>query len=173
MLLRDDFWVGKAITDGRIAYEVWIALLRGEIKVEPEFAPNLIGGGCVDLFTNYAKGIFLSATAALHRGFQKAGAKTDVAHRMQEALSTEKQKIDDFFRLAEPFREFRNFDQHRENPRNPEIWTVRIDQGRPIMGTPMQEYIDPVRVYETLKSLELRIGYMAFVRAAARGAQED
>ncbi len=28
--------VGEAITSARIAYEFWIALLHGEIKIEPE-----------------------------------------------------------------------------------------------------------------------------------------
>ena len=27
-----------------------------------------------------------------------------------------------------PFRDFRNFDQHRENPAHPEVWTVRMNQ---------------------------------------------
>jgi hypothetical protein len=69
MLLQDDHWVSHAITSARTAYECWTGLARGDIKIEPESSPNVIGGGYANLFQNYAKGAFLSAVAVLHRGF--------------------------------------------------------------------------------------------------------
>jgi hypothetical protein len=167
MLSQKDRWVGEAITGARIAYECWSALLRGEITINSESSTHLLGGGYVNLFTNYAKGQFLSAVAVLHRGFLKKekgkpDRKTQVAYRMQKAVPVE--KIDEFLRLGEPFRKFRNFDQHRENLNNPPVWTVRRDQSRPIIGTPDHGYIDPFPIYELLKSLEPAIGYIAFVK---------
>lgn len=178
---QDDSWVGKAITDARMAYETWTALLRREIKVDPEYAPNLLGGGYGNLFTNYAKVQFLSAVAVLHRGFfvKEQGktmyGKSEVARRMEEALSAEedKKKIGDFLRSGQPFRDFRNFDQHRENPHHPQVWTVQINQPRPTIGTPKHGFVDPFPVYEQLKALEPTIGYAAFVIEAARSARED
>jgi hypothetical protein len=97
---QDDFWVGKAITDARIAYETWTALLRGEMKTEAEFAPNSVSGPYVNLFTNYAKGQFLSAVAVRHRGFfdYKLDSKTDTARRIQGVVS--EAQIDEFLRLG-------------------------------------------------------------------------
>jgi hypothetical protein len=165
MLTQKDRWVGKAITDARIAYECWTALWRREIKIEPEFLANQPGGSYATIFMNYTKGAFLGAVAVLHRGFfkmpiGKPGTKTKVAYRMQEEVPEE--RIDEFLRLAQPFREFGNFDEHRENPNNPRVGSIQFNQPRPTIGTPSKGFIDPFPIYELLKSLEPAIGYAAF-----------
>jgi hypothetical protein len=66
--------------------------------------------------------------------------------------------------LGQPFREFRIFDQHGEK-NYPEVWSVRLDQGRPLIGTAKDGFIDPFPIYELLKYLEPAIGYVAFVKS--------
>ena len=95
---------------------------------------------------------------------------TTSSDRMQEVVP--ETQIDDFLESAKPFREFRNFDQHRENPAHPEVWTVRINQPHPMIGTPAHGIVDPFPVYELLKMLEPVIGYAAFIGAIARAARK-
>jgi hypothetical protein len=164
VLSQKDLWVGKAITDARLAYECWIALLRGEIKIEPESTPNMLGGGYANLFTNYAKGAFLGAVAVLHRGFFKMEkgvlAKKKAAYRMLEVVSEE--QMDELLKLTAPLHSFRDKDQHRENPDHPPVWSVQVKPSRPIIGTRDHGYIDPFPIYELLKSMEPAIGYVVF-----------
>jgi hypothetical protein len=81
---------------------------------------------------------------------------------MQEVVPEE--KIDEFLRLAEPFRYLRDKEEHRENPRHPPISTIQIDEPQPTIGTAFGNRINPFPVYEILKSLEPNIGYVAFVK---------
>jgi hypothetical protein len=162
MLLKEDFWIGEAITGARLAFECWDRLLNGEIAIEPEF-PADSPGPYATLFANYSKREFLRSVALLHRGFFDRGAKTPVALRIEEVVSVE--RIDKFLELARPFREFRNQEDHRENPQNSPVWTIQIDEPRRTIGTTLGDRIDPLSVYEILKSLEPDIGYFAFVRS--------
>jgi hypothetical protein len=161
MFSEEDFWVGEAITNARLAYECWIGLLKGEITVNQEFAANFPGGSYTNIFANYSKREFLRAVSVLHRGFWGNGMKTPATFRMEELVPVE--KIDKFLELARPFRHFRNQEEHRENPEHPPVWTIRINEPRPTIGTTAGNRIDPYSVYELLKSLEPAIGYAAFV----------
>jgi hypothetical protein len=175
MLLQSDRWVGEAITNARIAYECLCGLLRGEIKIEPESSSNLLGGTYVNLFTEYAKGQFLSAVSVLHRGFLilekgRPPTKTEAACRMENVVSVE--KIDEFLRLAKPFQDFPNYDQHREQdpkklktPKHPPVWAVQMDQAHLLIVTQKRGFSDPFPTYDLLKSLEPAIGLGAFVTA--------
>jgi hypothetical protein len=63
---------------------------------------------------------------------------------MEEKVTEE--KIDEFLRFAKPIRDFRNWDQHRENPNNLPACTVRIDlQGPLTFGTPRRSEMTPQR----------------------------
>ena len=167
MLSEKDLWVGKAITSARVAYECWIGLLKEEITVESKFPADLPGGPYANVFADYSKKEFLRTVSILHRGFFKEGRKTSVASRMLEAVAEE--KIDEFLRLAEPFRGFRNKEEHRENPQHPSVWTIQINEPRPKIGTAFGNRIDPFPVYEILKSLEPEIGYVAFLKILPAG----
>jgi hypothetical protein len=147
MLSKEDFWLGEAITSARVAYECWVGLSKGEITVVPEYSANLPGGPYVNVFANYSKREFLRAVSILHRGFFV-------------------ERIDKFLELARPFREFRNQEDHRENPQNSPVWTIQINEPRPTIGATSDDRIDPFSVYEILKSLEPDIGYVAFVRGS-------
>jgi hypothetical protein len=167
MLLQKDLWVGKAITSARIAYESWAGLLAGEFRIEPADYSGPVSGRYAGLFGNYAKEAFLGAVAILHRGFFKlenAGfVKKKAAYRMLEVVSEE--QMDELLRLTTPLRDFRDKDQHRENPNHPEVWSVVFKPSRPIIGTVEHGYIDPFPIYELLKSLEPTIGWIAFVKS--------
>jgi hypothetical protein len=168
MLAGRDRWVGEAITNARVAYECWIGLLQNEITVEPSVSANLPGGPYANVFANYSKREFLRAVSVLHRWFigkdqkTKEWRKQPVADRMSEVVHVE--KINEFLRLAEPFRYFRNEEEHRENPEHSPVWTVRINEPRPTIGTCFGNRIDPFPVYEILRSLEPVIGYIAFLK---------
>jgi hypothetical protein len=172
MLTEKDRWVGEAITNARVAYGCWIGLLKGEITVEPEFSASLPGGPYLNLFSNYSKREFLRAVSILHRGFikkdkvTKKWRKEPVVDRISEVVPAD--KIDEFLRLAEPFRRFRNEEEHRENPLHPRVWTVQINQPRPTIGTSFGNRVDPFPVYEILKSLEPDIGYFAFLKVSSK-----
>jgi hypothetical protein len=172
----NDGWVGEAISRARIAHETWIELLRGEIKIEPETSPNLLGGGYVNLFANYAKAAFLNAVAVLHRGFFEYEdgvfvGKTEVAGRMLEFVS--EAQIDELLKLGTPLRTLRNKDQHREDPKKPQVWTFQKTPEPPTIGTSPENGVDPSALYELLKSLEPTIGWAAFLRTAARRADAE
>jgi hypothetical protein len=168
----NDRWVGKVISSARIAYETWSELMCGKIKVEPERSPNHIGGGYVNLFTNYTKEAFLNAVAALHRGFfeYKNGAlvRSEVACRMLEYVS--ESQIDEFMKLAAPLRNLRNEDQHREDPIKLPVWSTQVTPAPPTIGTCPDDHVDPSALYELLKSFEPSIGYVAFLHAASKKA---
>jgi hypothetical protein len=172
----NDRWVGEEISRARIAYEAWTELQRGEIKIEPESSPNQLGGGYVNLFTNYAKAAFLNAVAALDRGFfgYKDGVfikKHKVACRMVQFVS--EAQIDELRNLTAPLRTLRNKDQHREDPKKLPVWTVQINQAAPTIGTFSGDHSDPSALYELLKSLEPTIGWAAFLRAASKRANAE
>lgn len=166
-MLAEDRWVGEAITNARVAYECWTGLLKNEITVESSVSANLPGGPYANVFANYSKREFLRAVSVLHRGFIRKDKKTEkwrkepVADRMSEVVPVE--KIDEFLGLAEPFRHFRNKEEHRENPQHPPVWTVQINEPRPTIGTCFGNRIDPFPIYEILRSLEPVIGYIAFL----------
>jgi hypothetical protein len=104
----------------------------------------------------------------LHRGFikrdnkSKEWRKEPVADRMSEVVPVE--KIDEFLRLAEPFRHLRNEEEHRENPDHSPVWTLQVNEPRPTIGTSVGNRIDPFPIYEILTCLEPVIGYIAFLR---------
>jgi len=147
-------------------------LLRGEIKIEPESTPNILGGGYANLFTNYAKGAFLGAVAVLHRGFFKIEkgilVKKKAAYRMLEMVSEE--QMDELLKLTGPLHSLRDKDQHRENPDHPPVWSLILDGTRhTIFTTTLEkaEVSDPSALstlYELLKSLESAIGREAFLK---------
>ena len=176
MLTKKDQWVGEAITSARIAYECWTQLLSGEIKIEPESSANLLGGGYANAFANYAKGAFLAAAAVLHRGLFKkergALVKKKTAYKMLEAVSEE--QLDELLKLTAPLHSLRDKDQHKEGPENLPVWSVRINQGPPTIGTFSKDHVDPAALYELLKYLEPVIGYVAFIReTSAIGEKPD
>jgi hypothetical protein len=160
MLSKEDFWVGEAITSARLAYECWTGLLKGAITISPEFAANFPGTAYANIFANYSKREFLRSVYILHHGLFGDGKKTPVASRMEEVVPAE--KIDQFIELGRPFRNFRNDENHRDAPGHPPVWTIRINEPRPTIGTSRGNRIDPFPVYELLKSLEPDIGYVAF-----------
>jgi hypothetical protein len=166
VLTKEDQWVGEAITSARIAYECWTQLLSGEIKIEPESSANLVGGSYANVFANYAKGAFLGAVAVLHRGLfkMKKGVlvKKKTAYRMLEAVSDK--QMDELLKLTAPSHSLRDKDQHKEGPGNLPVWSIRINQGPPTIGTFSKYHVDPAALYELLKSLEPAIGYVAFIR---------
>lgn len=166
MLSEEDFWVGKVITDARLAYECWTGLLKNEITVNPEFSTNSPWSRYANVFANYSKREFLRAVALLHRGLFDRGAKTPVTLRMQEVVPVE--RIDEFLELARPFRYLRNQEEHRENPAHPPVGTIQIYEPRPTIGN-LKRRIDPFSVYEILKSLEPDIGYPAFCKRMQNG----
>lgn len=177
MLLPEDGWVGDAVSTARIAYETWTALLRGEIKIQPEGSPSLLGGTYSNLFTDYAKVQFLSAVAALHRGFFKldkgALVRKKVARRMLKIKAVSEEQMDELLKLTEPLHDFRNKDQHKENPDHPPVWSLILDGTRHTIFTATLEkaqLIDPSALsalYELLKSLEPTIGRVAFLKIRA------
>jgi hypothetical protein len=174
VLLPEDAWVGDAVSSARIAYETWTALLRGEIKIQPEGCPSLLGGSYSNLFTDYAKAQFLSAAAVLHRGFFKMEkgvlVKKKVARRMLQNKAMSEEQMDELLKLAEPLHDFRDKDQHKENPDHPPIWSLILDGTRPTICTVTLEnpvIIEPSALsalYELLRSLEPTIGRVAFSR---------
>jgi hypothetical protein len=176
-LLLEDQWVGEAVTHARIAYECWVGLLNGKVKIVPESSPNLLGGPYVNAFANYAKKDFLRYVAVLYRGFFKEkkgrrrkkkdadrpGIKTDVAHRIQQWVS--EAQIDELTRLAAPLLKLRDKEEHRENPNHPQVWSIQVLPLRPMVGTKEDGFIDPFPVYQILVSIEPTIGLVAFVKS--------
>ena len=168
MLSSKDGWVGDAVSSARIAYETWTALLRGEIKIQPEGCPSLLGGSYSNLFTDYAKAQFLSAAAVLHRGFFKmeegVPVKKKVARRMLQIKAMSEEQMDKLLELTKPLHDFRDKDQHKENPNYPPVWTLILDGTRHTICTATienPELIDPSALYELLKPT---IGREAFLR---------
>jgi hypothetical protein len=167
MLLQKDRWVGVAITNARLAYETWAGLVNGKITIQPEEYPGQVSGRYLGLFANYAKAAFLAAVAVLHRGFFKMEnrvlVKTKAANRMLEFVSEE--QLDELLKWTAPLQHLRDKDQHRENPTHAEIWSVQLKPHRPLIASHQDGYIDPFPFYELLKSLEAKIGWIAFVRS--------
>jgi hypothetical protein len=69
---------------------------------------------------------------------------------MEKVVSAE--KIDEFLRLARAFRDFCNYDQHREQdpkkpkkPKHPPVLTVRREQFRPVIATLEYGYMISIR----------------------------
>jgi len=177
LLLQKDGWVGDAVSSARIAYETWTALLRGEIKIEPEISPSLLGGSYANLFTDYAKGQFLSHVAVLHRGFFKMEkgvlVKKKVARRMLQIKAMSEEQMDKLLQLTKPLHAFRDKDQHKEGSQNPPVLTLIVDGTRHIICTTNPEnpeLIDPSALYELLKSLEPTIGRTAFILSRTRSS---
>jgi hypothetical protein len=152
MLLQEDHWVGEAITHARIAYECWVGLLNGKIKIVPESSPNLLGGPYVNAFASYAKKDLLRYVAVLYRGFFKEGKKKKAALRIQQEVP--EAQIDELISLSEPLLSLRNEEEHRENPNHLDVWSVQVLPLRPMVGTAEHGYIDPFPVYQILVSLE-------------------
>jgi hypothetical protein len=176
MLSQKDFWVGKAISQARIAYETWIELQSGKIKIEPESSPNHFAGGYVNLFINYAKAAFLNAVAVLDRGFfeYKDGVfvkNKKVACRMLEFVPED--QIEELRKLTAPLRTLRNKDQHIEDPNKLPVWSTQVTPAPPTIGTSSGDHVDPSPLYELLKSLEPSIGYIAFYRAVSKRANSE
>jgi hypothetical protein len=171
--LLKDSWVGDAVSSARVAYETWTALLHGEIKIQPEGSSSLLGGSYSNLFTDYAKGQFLSAAAVLHRGFFKMEkdvlVRKKVALRMLKIKAMSEEQMDELLELTKPLHDFRDKDQHKENSNHPRIWTLVAD-GRVTVVTATLEkpvVIDPSAIsalYELLKTLEPTIGRVAFLK---------
>ena len=93
-----------------------------------------------------------------------------VALRMlQNKLVTEEQ-MDNLLRLTAPLHDFRDKDQHKENPSHPPVVTLIMDGTRYAICTAAvdkAEYIDPSEIsalYELLKSLEPTIGRLEFLK---------
>lgn len=167
VLLQKDSWVGDAVSSARIAYETWTALLRGEVKIQPEGSPSLLGGSYSNLFTDYAKAQFLSQVAVLYRGFFKKEkgvlVKNKVARRILRIKAISEEQLDELLKLAKPLHGLRDKDQHKENPNHPPVWTVVVD-GTRHATIEIPELIDPSALYELLKSLEPTIGRVAFLK---------
>ena len=85
----------------------------------------------------------MGAVAVLHRGFFKMKngvlVKTKAAYRMLEMVS--EQQMDELLKLAAPLRRLRDKDQHRENPKHPEVWSVQIKPSHPMIGTHEDDYV--------------------------------
>jgi hypothetical protein len=82
---------------------------------------------------------------------------------MLEVVSEE--QTDELLKLITPLRDFRDKDQHRENPDHPEVWSVLSKPSQPIIGTYEHGYIDPFPIYKLLSSLEPTIGWIAFFKS--------
>jgi len=102
----------------------WTALLRGEIKIEPESTPNILGGGYANLFTNYAKGQFLPYAAVLQRGFFKMEkgvlVRKKVARQMLKIKAMSEEQMDKLLKTHRTIARLSGDKyQHRENPDHP------------------------------------------------------
>ena len=174
VLLLKDGWVGDAVSSARIAYETWTALLRGEIKIQPESSPSLLGGTYATWFIEYAKAQFLSYAAVLQRGFFKMEkgvlVRKKVARRMLKIKAMSEEQMDELLKLTGPLNDIRDKDQHKECSKNPLVLTLIMDGTRHTIftATPEEaEVIDPSALsalYELLKSLEPTIGRVTFLR---------